>query len=606
MAPDGEPTGAPDRFHVDETGLWYTPPSNDGDGPPRRVCGPLRVVAQAFDAHDNQAALLLEFDTPTRKARRWLMPLHMLAGDGASYRAALLSQGFMAPTDTKRRAALTEYLQSRKPAEVMRHVPRVGWHGRCYVLPDETLGESLTGEQIIFHSETGLEANFNRRGTLGHWQEDLARLCVGNSRYAFAVSVALAGPLLAWSPGTTGGGFHYVGATSTGKTTGFLIAASVWGKGTEKDPDSFVQKWRATSNGLESQCEQHNDCTMVLDELGQMESGDAGATVYMLADGQGKTRAKGIGGLRPKASWRLLFLSSGEISLEQQMQAMGKKMKGGQEVRLVPIPAEVTMGSAAETFHEFESGHALSGWVQRRAALHYGHAGREWLEYLVGRTDTLAEDLRQRIEAIEQALVPADAAGQVRRAGRRFALVAAAGEMAREAGILPWPEGEATRAAQACFKAWIAARGGSGSSEVSSMLRQVRRFLELHGEGRFTWFHRAADDHNAKTLQRAGFRRMLNEHGEPIKTNADYQRSYGEEMTPFDGERTTIEFFILPETFEAEVCQGFNVDSVCQVLKEHDCITTDPGRRTKSGRLPGIAKKTRYYHLTPKIFEIDI
>ena len=81
------------------------------------------------------------------------------------------------------------------------------------------------------------------------------------------------------------------------KTTCFLLAASVWGKGTEKDPDSYMQKWRATSNGLEYQGEQHKDCTLILDELGQMDAGDAGNAAYMLADGMGKTCGKGAGGL---------------------------------------------------------------------------------------------------------------------------------------------------------------------------------------------------------------------------------------------------------------------------------------------------------------------
>ena len=86
-----------------------------------KVCGALHVSALARDAHDNGAALLLEFDTPFRAGRRWLMPLAMLAGDGTAYRAELLSQGFMVPTDAKRRGLLTAYLQSRKPAESGAH-----------------------------------------------------------------------------------------------------------------------------------------------------------------------------------------------------------------------------------------------------------------------------------------------------------------------------------------------------------------------------------------------------------------------------------------------------------------------------------------------------
>jgi len=599
--------GAFDRFHVNDDGLWFTPPGDDG-GAPRRVCGPLRVTGLARDAQDNQAALLLEFDTQFRKKRQWLMPLIMLAGDGAAYRAALLSQGFMTPIDFKRRGWLTEYLQSRNPGEFVQHVPRVGWHGRCYVLPTETLGTNPTGERVIFHSEAGIEANFSQRGNLERWQKDLGRLCVGNSRAAFAVATAFAGPLLIWAPGTTGGGIHYTGPTSIGKTTCFLLAASVWGKGTEKDPDSYMQKWRATSNGLEYQGEQHNDCTLILDELGQMDASDAGQAAYMLADGMGKTRGKSAGGLRPKPTWRLLFLSSGELTLAQHMETAGKKMKGGQEVRLIPIPTEVTPDSALETFHEFEGGHELSGWVQQHAARCYGTPGRAWLEYLVSHTDGLAALMRERIDATEAMLLPNGAAGQVKRGARRFALVAVAGDLATQAGLTGWPDGEATRAAKICFDAWLNSRGGAGSSEVTAMLRQVRRFLELNAEGRFAMWHRGTDDHAPKTLNRAGVRRMLGGDGQPIKAGNPFgpKGDYIEPAADGMGEGVSFEYFVMAETFRTELCLGFDFRAVARVLLDHGCLAPDKGRTYDcKPRLPGVGL-TWCYRITPAIFELDL
>lgn len=605
---EAPPPGAVhDRFFVvPGDGLYYNPPGDDG-GAPRRVCGELKVVGLARNAQENEAAFLLEFVTNFGKVRRWLMPLTMLAGDGNAYRTALLNQGFMTPTDARRRAWLTEYLQSRptESLELIRHVSRVGWVGRVYVLPNETIGTNPDGEQVIFHSEAGAEANFSQRGTLEKWQQNLSRLCVGNSRAAFAVATAFAGPLLAWASGVSGGGVHYVGNSSIGKTTCFLLAASVWGKGAEKEPDSFIQKWLATGNGLEYQAEQHSDCTLILDELGLIEPAEAGRSAYMLADGSGKKRAKGAGGLRPRTTWRLLFISSGELTLEQHMASAGQKQKAGQEVRLIPLPAEVREGSALECFHEFGAGHELSGWVQSNAARCYGVAGRAWLEYLVQNTDGLSAVVRRRMDEIEARLVPATASGQVKRGGRRFALIAAAAEMATEAGITGWPAGEGERAAKICFDAWLAARGGDGNGEVQTMLRQVRRFLELHGEGRFTWWHRAADDHNAKTLQRAGFRRLLGVDGKPIKTDGAHDFEYGQRMAASDGERAAVEFFILPETFKSEVCQGFAHEAVAKVLAEHQCLVADAGRYTVKPRLPGMGP-ARCYHIKPEIFALDL
>jgi len=60
--------------------------------------------------------------------------------------------------------------------------------------------------------------------------------------------------------------------------------------------------------------------------------------------------------------------------------------------------------------------------------------------------------------------VPPGADGQVSRAAARFAMVAAAGELAIRLGIVPWPKGEASRAAARCFTDWVAGRGGTGAA----------------------------------------------------------------------------------------------------------------------------------------------
>ena len=88
-------------------------------------------------------------------------------------------------------------------------------------------------------------------------------------------------------------------------------------------------------------------------------------------------------------------------------------------------------------------------------------------------------------------------------------MVAAAGEMATEAGITGWPAGEAIDAARRCFNAWIEARpGGIGMSEDAQMLRQMRGWFGLHGEARFTRLEPRrrrprAEDHEPRRLAQA-------------------------------------------------------------------------------------------------------
>ena len=48
-----------------------------------------------------------------------------------------------------------------------------------------------------------------------------------------------------------------------------------------------------------------------------MDPKQAGEAAYMLANGKGKARASRTGDARAPASWRLLFLSSGEIGITE-------------------------------------------------------------------------------------------------------------------------------------------------------------------------------------------------------------------------------------------------------------------------------------------------
>ena len=59
----------------------------------------------------------------------------------------------------------------------------------------------------------------------------------------------------------------------------------------------------------------------------------------------------------------------------------------------------------------------------------------------------------------------------------RFGLIAAAGKIATALNILPWPEGEATKAATVCFASWLDVRGGIEAAEEREGVEAVRSFL---------------------------------------------------------------------------------------------------------------------------------
>ena len=588
-----------DVFVVSDDGVWHNGIDSDGKRkPPEWVCSRLDVEALTRDQDGGGWGYLLNFADPLGNAKQWAMPARMLSGDGGEYRSMLLSMGLRIASSPRARNLLTQYLQTRKPEEFASCTDRVGWHGRAYVLPRETIGDSA--ERVVFQSDSSIENTFRMKGTAQQWRERIGLLCVGNSRLVFAVACAFAGPMIR-PAGIESGGFHYRGLSSNGKTTALRLAASVWGG------PSYLQRWRTTSNALEATAAQHSDGLLILDELAQIEPREAGEAAYLLANEAGKGRLNKGASARPRQTWRLLFLSAGELGLADHMAEGQKRTRTGQEVRMVDIPADVGVGLGVfEYVHGMDGGPTFSRHLTGQAAAVYGAPGRAWLEWLTTNADSLKASIREASNLLHAEMVPRDCSGQVERVGARFALVGAAGEMATAAGLTGWPAGESERAARACFDAWLTARGGNGNGEVVAMLRQVRRFLESHGEGRFTMWHRGADDHAPKTLQRAGVRRMLDAEGNPIKTNNQHGAEYGDRMPAAMGEGVSYEYFVLADTFRGEVCQGFDYQAVCRVLLDHECLAPDKGRPFDcKQRLPGIGN-TRCFRITPAIFGLDL
>ena len=593
---DGRPF---DPFTVSDSGVWHV--GVDKEGQPKKpqwVCSRLDVHALTRDQDGAGWGYLLAFADPLGKPKQWAMPARMLSGDGGEYRAALLNMGLRIAASPAARNLLTQYIQTRQPGEFASCTDRIGWHGRAFVLPHETIGDDV--ERIVFQSESQMENTFRVKHDAAAWRDRIGALCVGNSRLVFAVACAFAGPLLR-PAGMESGGFHIRGDSSSGKTTALRLAASVYGG------PSYMQRWRTTDNALEAIAAQHCDSLLILDELAQVEGKVAGECAYMLANEQSKARATRNGAPRARLSWRLLFLSAGELGLADHMAEGMKRTRTGQEVRMADIPADAGQGLGAfEDLHDFAGGAVFSSHLTREAYACYGAPGRAFIEWACANAEGLGKRLRTAVQAMTREWVPEGASGQVERVGARFALVGVAGELATEAGLTGWPAGESERGARACFDAWLAARGGAGNGEVTAMLRAVRRFLESHGEGRFTWWHRGADDHNAKTLHRAGYRRLMDKSGKPVKNDAEHQREYGERMTPADGEGVSTEYFVFAEVFRSEVCQGFDYQAVCRVLLEHQCLIPEAGRPFDcKPRLPGMGN-ARCYRIAPALFELDL
>ena len=461
-------------------GVWHfsmRQPKGEGDPVPvdRWICSPLYMDAVTTDTQEHNYGRLLRFRSTYGTWKTWAMPMAMLAGDGNELRAALLSQGV--EIDPEARNTLSRYLQNLIPKRRMRCAMQTGWADagfKAFALPDVVIGAGAGS--VVFQSGEADGNEYTTAGTLDGWRQGVSIPAIGNPVLMLALCAAFAGPLLGRC-GAESGGVHFVGDSSTGKTTALEAACSVWGGA------GYKRSWRATANGMEGVAAMFNDGLLALDEISECDPRDIGGIVYALGNGRGKQRASRSGMARSVTRWRCCIVSTGERTIETAMHEGGHRVKAGQSVRLLDIPVQRTYG-AWDNLHSHASGHAMSDAIKRAAASHYGHAGRAFLERLTRHHDDSFSDELAGILALPEFAANGD--GQVKRAATRFALLALAGELATGYGVTGWEAGAATAAAADLFKAWKQQRGSTGANmEQAQIKAAVLGFIEQHGASRF-------------------------------------------------------------------------------------------------------------------------
>lgn len=487
-----------------------------------------------------------------------------LQGEPAPLCAALANEGLRINRGAQR--FLVAYLSGANVKGRVTIVQRTGWHeigGKAvFVLPAETIGPR--GAEIVI-LDTAAHGPYEARGSLQDWQAGVGKLASGHALPILAISTALAGPLLCLV-GQEGGGVHFCGISSKGKTTLLQMAASVWGRGDAGG--GYVRAWRATANGLEGAAASATDTALPLDELGQVEARDAAAALYSLSNGGGKVRAARDGGMREPKSWRVMFISTGEITSETKLsEDRGRKARAGQMVRLLDIPADRGFGVFD---HAGPDGDAakLAKACKHAAVSAYGVAGPEFVRRVIGEGVT-GDLIREMLEDFRAQVVPSGSDGQIDRAAHRLGLIAAAGELATALGVTPWEPGEARAAAAWALAKWIEGRGGSEPAEARQAVEQVRLFIEQDGAGRFE----SLDNPDAKQVNnRLGWRK-------------------GDE------------WWIPSQTWKAEICNGQDPQFVARVLFERGMLRRQGGDTYQCLVNIGGAQRVRAYVLTRRILD---
>ena len=376
-------------------GVWFHDAGrNEGENKKVNewICSPLHVDAVTRgDSHETNYGRLLRFRNLDHRWLTWAMPSELLAGKPETILAVLLNMGL--DISHQHRSRVITYIANQVPERRVIAATTTGWHGsELFITPIGNIGRG----EAIYQAMSAADGNFSKAGTIEGWQAGIGSFLPGNPLLQLGIGTALAGPLLAHLNIHEGGGFHLLADSSNGKTTVVRCASSVWGHGVE-----FTLKWNATANGLEGIAALRNDCLLSLDELGQADGTYVGDVVYSVADGIGKQRAGRSSAASKVRRWRVMILSSGEITLETKMNEGGKQVRAGQSVRLVTVSANRTFG-AWDNLHSHHTGASLSDALRRNSTRDYGHAGPAFVQMLID--SSKRDNLPSMLESIRKKL----------------------------------------------------------------------------------------------------------------------------------------------------------------------------------------------------------
>ena len=524
---DIEPYRPRPRFDTDHRGVWWINVRTGKDGEaveaePLLLSDPIDIIGTGQDNDGAYYRIIKWQDKITRQTKTAAIPQAEIGTVQGWQR--LQGYGLTVMSGRAKRERLADYLQTQGSRTAFTITDRAGWHGDTYIMPS---GETITADgktpAVIYNGDTSQAAAYRPNGELTDWQQNIARYAAGNSRLCLALGASFAAPLLSLLSEESGG-FHLTGDSSDGKTTAAKAALSVWGR-----PSGSLLSWSGTKIGFSNTAAARNDGLLVLDEIGQASPHVIGDTVYSVMNGINKVQGAKQGGNRALSRWKVMMFSTGEKTPDSILKHHKGDWNAGQAARLPSIRAAARYG-IYDTLHGFESGALLSEHIAQSAEQYHGAAGRAFIRRLSDDLEQAKRQANERMTAFMET-VP-ELSGQARRVAKRFALAAAALELA--APVTGLAAGVGMAGVKQGFDEWLETNG-AGKHEDRRIIEQAAAFMDVYALSmRFS-------DWSSQTVN---------------QNHAGYRKQEGH----------ITEYWLVPVVFEEEICQNFDKLKVCEVL----------------------------------------
>ena len=540
------------------------------------ISGPCWITALTRSQDSTDWGRVIHWIDQDGKKQTLSIPICRFSESGSPVAAELASRGLKVIPGKER--ALMAYLGSFDLPRTFRlqSVLNLGWlndqDGNAqFMLPTGVIG-IRQAEEVIFQPEqhSSTIKTMHSKGSLEHWQTFVAKPTAGNPYLTFGLCTAFAAPLMKFAE-LDSGGFHLYGKSSKGKTTTLQLAASVYGCGADPaaSENSYINRWNTTGNALEATAAAHNDGILLLDEMGTCGARDFGKVIYDLFGGRGKNRLNKNSTLQNQRSWRILGLSTGEISVRQKIEEEpGGTAKTGQLIRMVDIP--IHDGVISKTLIE-EHG-TFVNQLKKASGQYYGTAGPAFLEHLV-RIEPDIQRLQQTIQnAISDWMViltsNIELESSQQRVIQRLAVVATAGVLAIKFNILPLDKDDIYNTIMAIRDAWL--HDDENMPEAVRGAKAVRDFILRHP---------------------SRFRNLIDEQT-MIRDLAGY----------YDASQ---ELYLFTDDGLKEAASGINLKGVIEELNQRGFLIRKEKSRSKSKFLiPGIGRP-RLYAIHSGLLEAD-
>ena len=195
-------------------------------------------------------------------------------------------------------------------------VARVGWttSGKFVPYADSVEFDGAPGFRAVFDS-------FHPNGDRGAWfkaaskarnESTIARIVLAASLASALVSPLHALPFFV----------HIWGRSGNGKTMLLKLAASVWAS--PNSSEGYVRNFNSTIVGLETAAGFFNSAPLCVDELQVVKNRrDYDDIIYMLSEGQGRSRGSKDGSFQQIKSWQNTIITTGEMPITSDFSGAG-------------------------------------------------------------------------------------------------------------------------------------------------------------------------------------------------------------------------------------------------------------------------------------------